>query len=527
MPYKVFFVEDEIVTREGIRDNVDWSGNGFELCGDAPDGEMALPLIQTLRPDVLIADIKMPFMDGLQLCKIVRERMPEIKIIILSGHDEFEYAQKAIRLGVTEYLLKPVTPQDLHRVLHRVAAQLEEENKEREKLESLHDQVHEYHITLRERLLLKLLVGAVSPSDAIEQGQSVGLDLVARYYLVVIIKTELADCSQQFDYAEYQRVLQLVSEAAGRNPDIYILHKGWDEMVLVMKGSTLEYLEEERDLILEKITSKAKRTKYSLTFGIGLPQKRIADIQQSFVDAWVRIHHPDNQNGAVLNSGVNQEELLKLDRAAVENFLVCAVKEDFNAFFEAYTQPLSERAIESDLIKSYIYMDIVLAAAKFLSKLGGNVELVIPTLNSIETTLANIKTVEQLREQVCQILSTVLIYRDNQNSNHYWQLIRQAREYIDHHYMDPDISLNKVASQVNLSPSHFSVVYSQETGQTFKEYLTEIRIKKAKELLRMTNMRSTEISYKVGYNDPHYFSHVFGKYTGFSPKEFRLLVGAN
>jgi two-component system, response regulator YesN len=527
MPYKVFFVEDEIVTREGIRDNVDWTGNGFELCGDAPDGEMALPLIQSARPDVLIADIKMPFMDGLQLCKIVRERMPEIKIVILSGHDEFEYAQQAIRLGVTEYLLKPVTPQDLHSVLQRLAAQLDLENQERAKLESLHDQVHEYHITLRERLLLKLLVGAVSPSEAIEQGQSVGLDLVARYYLVVIIKTELADCSELFDYAEYQHIQQIVSNVVGRNPDVFLLHKGWDELVFLMKGSTLEYLEEERDLILERITRKAKRTKYILTFGIGLPQKRIADIQQSFVDAWIRIHHSVNQNEVGSNMIVDQAELLKLDKSAVENFLMCAVKEDFDAFFEAYLRSLSEKAIKSDLIKNYIFMDIVLAAAKFLSELGGDVELVIPTLNSIESTLANIKNIEQLREQVRQILSTVLIYRDNQNSSHYWQLIRQAREYIDHHYMDPDISLNRVAAHVSLSPSHFSVVYSQETGQTFKEYLTEMRIKKAKELLRMTNMKSTEISYQVGYSDPHYFSHVFGKYTGFSPKEFRMLVGVN
>src|ERR1044071_10393733 len=105
MAYKVFFVEDEIITREGIRDNVDWRGSGFDFCGEATDGEMALPLLRTTQPDVLITDIKMPFMDGLQLSKIVRERMPWIKIIILSGHDEFEYAQKAIGLGITDYLL--------------------------------------------------------------------------------------------------------------------------------------------------------------------------------------------------------------------------------------------------------------------------------------------------------------------------------------------------------------------------------------------------------------------------------------
>lgn len=129
MPYKVFFVEDEIVTREGIRDNVDWKANGFEFSGEATDGEMALPLLQTIQPDVLITDIKMPFMDGLQLSKIIRERMPWVKIVILSGHDEFEYAQQAIELGVTEYLLKPVTIQNLHHALQKIAAQLDREKK--------------------------------------------------------------------------------------------------------------------------------------------------------------------------------------------------------------------------------------------------------------------------------------------------------------------------------------------------------------------------------------------------------------
>ena len=116
MPYRVVFVEDEIVTREGIRDHVDWKGQGFEYCGDAADGELGLQLVQSEKPDLLITDIKMPFMDGLQLCKIVRERMPWMKMIILTGHDEFEYAQKAIELGVTEYLLKPVTVQNMHHV---------------------------------------------------------------------------------------------------------------------------------------------------------------------------------------------------------------------------------------------------------------------------------------------------------------------------------------------------------------------------------------------------------------------------
>jgi two-component system response regulator YesN len=524
MPYKVFFVEDEIVTREGIRDNVDWKGNGFEFCGDAPDGEMALPLLQTIKPDILITDIKMPFMDGLELCKIVRESMPGIKIVILSGHDEFEYAQQAIQLGVKEYLLKPVTPHDLHHVLQKMAAQLEQEAKERENLQKLHDQARENRIALRERLLLKLAIGAVSPTEAIEQGQALGMDLIARCYLVVIVKAEPPDRSEQFDYTDCQRVQRLVSGVVDHNPDVYLLRKGWEELVLIIKGNTPEFLTEEKDLILERIKQEVGSTRYQLTLGVGTPKKRIADIYQSFVEAWVDSQNAANQGGLVDNTAIDKAELLKVDRSAVGNFLRVGVKEDFATFFDTLIRPLGETAIKSYLIKSYIFIDIVLAAARFVSELGGDIGHIVPALNSIEAVLTKIQTIEQLQQQARQILFNVLDFRDSQNVTQHWQLIQQAKEYIDHHYMDADLSLDEVASQVNLSSSHFSVVFSQETSQTYTEYLTRLRIKKAKELLRMTSLRSTDICFQVGYSDPHYFSHVFGKQTGFSPREFRLLA---
>jgi two-component system, response regulator YesN len=149
MSYKVFFVEDEIIAQEGIRNNVDWQASGFEFCGEAADGEMALPLLSITQPDVLITDIKMPFMDGLQLSKIVRERMPWVKIIILSGHDEFEYAQKAISLGVTDYLLKPVTVQKLQAVLQKLSVQLDQERKEQAALKKLQELMEDNRAMLR------------------------------------------------------------------------------------------------------------------------------------------------------------------------------------------------------------------------------------------------------------------------------------------------------------------------------------------------------------------------------------------
>lgn len=124
---KVFLAEDEIVMREGIKNNIDWQGEGFEFVGDAGDGELAYPIIQKTRPDILITDIKMPFMDGLELSRLVKHELPETKIILLSGYDEFQYAKEAIDIGITDYLVKPVTGAQLIGTLKKIGQKIEEE----------------------------------------------------------------------------------------------------------------------------------------------------------------------------------------------------------------------------------------------------------------------------------------------------------------------------------------------------------------------------------------------------------------
>ena len=521
MVYKVCLVEDEIVTREGIRDNVDWKANGFEYCGEASDGETALLLLRAIKPDILITDIKMPFMDGLQLGKIVREQMPWIKIIILSGHDEFEYAQQAINLGVTEYLLKPITVQDMHKVLQKLASQLDQERRAQENLKKMQEQLEENQAMLRERLLLKVVTGAVGSTEAIEKGQNLGLDLIARCYLIVLLNFEVSDRSEQFDYDEYQQIQNTLSGLVGNNPDIFLLKKDWKELVILMKGNIPQYLEEERGLLLGSIKKELDKTRYQLTIGVGSQKNRIADIYQSFIEAFVSIQNASDREKENSNQVVEKAELLKVNKSAVETYLNCGVKEDFEEFFTAYIQPLGETALRSYLIKNYIFMDVVLATAKLVNDLKGNIDKVIPELNSIETILANIKTIDQLKNEMYQILVNALTFRDSQTSGQHTRVIRQAKDYIDQHYMEPDLSLYEIASLVNLSSSHFSTVFSQETCQTFKEYLTITRINKAKEMLRTTSLSSNDISYQVGFNDPHYFSYVFKKNTGFSPTEFR------
>lgn len=523
MLYKVFLVEDEIVTREGIRDNVAWQAAGFEFCGEAPDGEVALPLIENAQPELLITDIKMPFMDGLQLCRLVRERMPWVKILILSGHDEFGYAQSAIQLGVSEYLLKPITAVEIQNVLQRLAALLDQERDEREKRKQLQRQINDNLILQRERLLLQLVVGGASSAEAIEQCRRLGLDIIAPCYLVTIIKLYVDKAVGYLDYPAYQQAQNIVSNLIESHPGAFLAQKSAEELLLVMSGEDVQQLEQD-GLFLGALIQKEVEAGIGcqVSVGIGAPQQRLTHISHSFMEALAKVKEaeagtrPEDIGHAFAPVGMP-----RLEQTAVEHYLKCGLIKEFDTFFAIHLQPMSIAALQSYLIKHYLLVDIILTTAQFITDLGGDAAAVIPEIQNIEKLLLAAKTGEQMQATIKKIFLGALAFRNKQATYERTRIIHQVKTFIDNHFADPDLLLNAVAARANLSPGHFSVLFSHEVGETFKDYLTRIRIERAKELLRTTNLKCAEIALRSGYNDPHYFSHVFRKNTGLPPQQFR------
>ena len=180
---KVFLVEDECVVREGLRECIDWTRYGFEFCGDAPDGELALPQIRKLRPDILITDIKMPFMDGLALSRLVCAELPETKIILISGHNDFEFAQEAIEIGVEQYLLKPVTKASLLKTLEDVS---------------------------RRKFFEQLTTGSLRVSEIYEQAKSLQIDIDAEGYNVILLTLQTTGAAE-YSQALAERLEELMA----------------------------------------------------------------------------------------------------------------------------------------------------------------------------------------------------------------------------------------------------------------------------------------------------------------------------
>lgn len=567
MLYKVFLVEDEIVTREGIRDNVNWNRAGFIFCGEASDGELALPLIQSLQPDLLITDIKMPFMDGLRLSRLVRASMPNVRIVILSGHDEFEYARTAISLGVCEYLLKPLGVRELEELLARIRAELDAERMQEEQRRLLEEQVELDLALRRDRFLLRLLTVGASPEAALEEARGLGCTLGA-FYQVVLIRSELVGAAlhdfgaQEAYHAEVETFAPHCIQPGG---DWLILRKDIDESVLVAVGATQSQVEAMSASLLACV---ARHTKGNAALrahtGRGEVQMRLHQLNRSYTAALYDLHdairmeigaeigahlHTEGEadpagtgradsmhaempnrtapvaNGAFVRPEPVGSALVMLHRAALADFLRTGLLHDFDAMFDCYMggalgAPLDERALQNPLIENYVRTDMALTIAKFVIQLGENPAHLFAELGRAARP-GEPTSIKALQTQLREACAWALDLRDHRALNRNVALVQRAQQYIQQHSGNPSLSLAQVAAEVGLSPNHFSAVFSAEAGETFRDYLSSLRIVRARELLRSTSMTNSEISEHVGYADPHYFGAVFKRMTGYTPQQYR------
>jgi two-component system response regulator YesN len=213
--------------------------------------------------------------------------------------------------------------------------------------------------------------------------------------------------------------------------------------------------------------------------------------------------------------------LKKLDHSALRQFLETGLVDDFDAFFAKTVLPLAEAGLRSSPLKHYIIVDIELAVAQFVSDLGGDTRQIFPIHKDEDQFLAALQTLDQIRAETRRLFTEALVYRDSQVGNDRSTIIRRARQYIDEHFSDSDLSLNEIAAEVGFSPNHFSAVFSAETGGTFRDYLTRTRIEHAKKLLSSSRLKCSEVAFQCGYNDPHYFSVIFRKNDGMTPQQFR------
>jgi len=535
---KVFLVEDECVVREGIRDNIDWNSEGFIFCGEAADGELAYPLIQREKPDIIITDIRMPFMDGLELSQLIRNEMPQSRIIILSGYGEFAYAQKALKLGITEYILKPVSGAELLASVKAVAEKIKLERKEEKENASRYmREMKEEEADSKRRMFDEIVSGALPVAKILERSKQLNTELSAPFFQIVLFKYHLG-ADNETNYAEdILDINESVNQICAHSDGITFFDRAIEGNALIINADSLEELTARREELIasiEAIFSKFNGLHYF--GGIGKPVERLTLLSESFENASrsfslrfilgknafvddEEMNYMRKAGGELAFSDIQLISEIKLQK--VEAFLRSGNKRDIPFFTDEFLKSIGENSLDSLLFRQYIVMDIYFTSVMVLKEIVNARELSQQFVMRPENLEAIATGKTKVKDYIISIFNTVIEKRDEQRNNNYLLMILRAKEYIAAHYADEGISLGSVAQYVNISPNYFSALFSRETGQSMVRYIIEYRMNKAKELLLRTNMLSSEIGAAVGYKDPHYFSFMFKKMQNCSPTQYR------
>lgn len=534
---KVFLVEDEMVIRRGIKNSIDWEKEGYIFCGEASDGELAYPMIIKEKPDILITDIRMPFMDGLELCKLVKKELPNIKILILSGYDEFDYAKEAIRLGVTEYLLKPISSGKLLEALNGVSESIRREKEDKDLVRKYMEEMRENTEHEKQKFFEQMIAGNLSMADALETGKKYEMSLSAGMYNLLLFRFTLGE--------ENRKSGELLGEAGyaiekltERLEYVFEFQRGVEGWAFLLMADNEEQMSE-RVKELSKDLEEIMKNYSTIAYfgGIGQPVARLRELEESFREAeralaarftmeLNRIISVDDIRMAQNVDTLDDIEItsfgeIEKTRTMLEKFLNNGVEDEIDEFVDVYINELPEENLKSVLMRQYIIMDAYIVMMSFCEKIEGIEGKMQAQSEELKNSMKTIQTLEEIKNYIRMLLKKIIGVRDTISGRRYSDIIEIAKDQIRKTYMSDEISLNTIAAEVGMSPSYFSSIFSKEMGKTFVEYLTEIRMDRAKELLMCSSMKTSEIGYEVGYKDPHYFSYIFKKTQNCTPKEFR------
>lgn len=540
---KIFLAEDEVVVRETIKRMIPWEELGFELVGEAADGEMALPLLLRQQPDLLITDIKMPFMDGLTLARLAKKEIPGLKVVILSGYDDFNYAKQAIGIGVEDYLLKPITKNALIERLSEIRSRYEHEKTQKEYYEKFQREMQAYEKNSSRDFFEALVGGSMDMMEVYKRAEKLGLDIVAEAYNVLIFTM---NCDEDFsgqrdEYSSWEaESLELLENFFAGHSSAMLFRSNIFSYDVLLKGQR-ETIEENTRACVDEIRKILSRQdgRREWFLAVGQSVERLSQIQKSYhtasrafsqrylydenilyYDEMETMEHPGGQAETEDNAYLQKVDVNALNPAILQKFLSNGLQEETENFVKDYFYAIGQEPMESLVFRNYVILNVRFSVISFIKGLGCDTNE-MESADTEEVLAESGKNMESAIAYAKKMISQAIEIRDQNSGNKNRSILKTAVDFIDSHYMDEEISLNTVANVANVSSNHFSALFSQNMGQTFIEYLTTLRMNKAKELLRCTGMRSSEIAGEIGYKDAHYFSYLFKKTQGMTPSDYR------
>jgi two-component system, response regulator YesN len=529
---KVIIVDDERLERNLIKNCIDWKYFNMEIIGEASTVNEALLLLESNTPDIVITDINMPVIDGMQFIGIASRKYPHIKFVVLTGFDNFSYAQKSIKLRVSDFLLKPINDEDVFKTASNLKVIIEQEREAQEEYYQLRKQLYDNLPYLKERFLHELLKGRIGDKTIEERLSFLGIQFKYKSFQVAVLEiNHLKNEDEEFRYMQNIKVMNLVKSNLTDNKYVQIFFDS-DDRIIILNNDENSDLFEKCELLKDYIT---RELNCYVGIGLGSLKKELHEICFSYREALDALDYrvAIDKNTVILYNhiDINNKET-KTNTAELYNKLCLYLKSGLRSKAKEVIEVLFDS------------IDLKCASAVRQIRVVALEILMICLRNSMDTKLDAenphksktlsfnqifaMDTIPEIKEHLFSVVENTTQTIDRQQIDKMNTLIKNIKRYVDQYYIRQDLTLSNVAKEFFLNPSYLSRTFKKEAGIGFIEYLTNVRMEKAISLLSgKEDMKVFEIADAVGIPDPNYFSTCFKKYTGISVSDYRKSSSIN
>ncbi len=498
---KIMIVDDVSIFLDYLRGFIDWETYGFQICGEASDGVEALKLIEEVSPDILLTDITMPYMDGLTLAEKVAKHYPNISTILITGNSEFEYARKALKIGVCDYIVKPFEKEELLLSLLKQKDHINQALEARTLQNALEQEQ-------RELRLRKLILGRHrSWAEHKASLEKSGVNFISDYFLVASLKASASQLDQIEEIHDWESII--VDMLRGRievDGQVYVFNDYENNMIVLMNFANENEMKKYKSYDLSDIQKIIKKQlDIDFTLGISEPCYGIDQIKVAYSQAM-----GSSQTSNLLYSWDIIDRLNKgLDQLNEE--LICRTLADEFDYFRDNLNGRNPEVLFSGLL-SILYTNIINS--------GRTIESIYGADFSPYQRLTPGIGLEEIQRVMESFYLQAIHYREKNASTKAAQIVQAVKAYIDKHYQDSDLSISDISTATLINQTYLRSNFKSETGMTISEYITKYRMTLAKQLLEEPEAKVSQVAELVGYSDESYFSKAFKKYYGSSPKAF-------
>lgn len=527
--FKVMIVDDEPLVRKGIWTSIDWDEYGIEIVDEAGNGMDALKKLQNRPVDLVLADIRMPIMSGIDMSRQIKQDYPDISIVLLSGYEDFAYAQAALQIGVQDYLLKPVSAEKLISVITEIRDMKREQQLHKRNEINRIQILNENLPYIKYKFLNDLLKKELDAAEIGEKLKPLKIALNGNEYRVFIMEIGGLDSdkmsakdNETIKFAAYN----IAEEILLRSFSGFVCYGEFNNRLIavVSTNKTHSLLS-----VCEEIQLSIKRyLKLSVTIGIGTSCKNLLEIHRSYEEADQALKEKVYQGKGKIflfskeHSEIGKGEqsfLLTFNEKSIVQHLKLMNGKELHQIVDQHFAEFVSRNLSFDEVK-YACVRLVIILIQGMEEMGYSPESVLGAHFIPYVAIERFEVLEDLKTWIKQLVDQIIrSIRDNPQSV-YKKKVKEAIEYIEKHYDQP-ISLGEVAEYVHVTPAYFSKIFKEEMGITFIKWLNQFRIEKAKVLLKETRLKTYEVAERVGFYDYKYFTNMFKKYVGFTPRDYR------